>query len=264
MELNLYEPAHSLCSQPEYIRNMPGIETILSPALFDQFDIKKKVVVMIDVLRASSTIISALDVGLSSVIPVAELDEARKMKEKGFTIAAERQGRPVEGFDLGNSPIKIREAGLEGKELVLTTTNGTKCLKMSTAAEQILVGAVLNIDALSAYLNYCGRDVVLFCAAWKDRVNWEDSYCAGGIVDRLCKEGFDLIDDASSMVRSIYLQDRDQLEERLQEAVHFKRLSKFGVGDDILYSFSSEDFPVIPVLKNGKLVDLTKDHETHL
>ena len=155
----------------------PSLHTSLSPALLNLYDISNSIVVIIDVLRATSTIATALYHGARCVIPV---DSVARCIELGRQIdgitAGERDGHIAEGLQYGNSPFEYPESFVKGKTLVLTTTNGTRLLHMAIdrGAADIITGSFPNLSAVADYLLSQKRNVLLGCAAWKDRVNIED------------------------------------------------------------------------------------------
>src|SRR5580692_11848053 len=163
----------------------PVLYTSLSPALLHLYDINNATVVIIDVLRATSTIATALHNGAKCVIPV---DSVAKCIELGRQIdgitAGERDGMIAEGLEHGNSPFEYSRPFIAGKTLVLTTTNGTKLLHMALdrGAGQIITGSFPNLRAVCNYLVAQNVPVVLGCAAWKDRVNIEDLLFAGAVI----------------------------------------------------------------------------------
>src|SRR6187401_1455569 len=152
----------------------PTLFTSLSPALLNLYEISSATVVIIDVLRATSTIATALSNGAKAVIPVDSVSRCIEIGKQihGIT-AGERDGKVAEGLVHGNSPFEYPREFIEGKTLVLTTTNGTRLLHMALekGAREIVVGAFVNLSALCDHLIKMKRDVILGCAAWKDRVN---------------------------------------------------------------------------------------------
>src|ERR1700744_2795824 len=166
----------------------PALYTALSPALLHLYDVSHAIVVIIDVLRATSTIATALHNGAKCVIPV---DSVAKCIELGRQIdgitAGERDGMIAEGLEHGNSPFEYPRDFIHNKTLVLTTTNGTKLLHMALdkGAGQIITGSFPNLDALCDYLMAAQQNVVLGCAAWKDRVNIEDMLFAGAVIHKV-------------------------------------------------------------------------------
>ena len=185
-----------------------NLYTCLSPALLNIYDISNSVVVIIDVLRATSTIATALYNGAECVIPVASVPRCIELgQEVGGITAGERDGRVAEGLSYGNSPFEYPRSFIEDKILVLTTTNGTKLLHMAldNGAPEIITGSFPNLSAVCRHLIASGKDVLLGCSAWKDRVNMEDTLFAGAVVNRI-KEHFTIHCDSSKMAESLYLE----------------------------------------------------------
>lgn len=240
----------------------PQLFTSLSPSLLPLYDVSSSIVVIIDVLRATSTIATALYNGARCVIPV---DSVAKCIEIGRQIdgitAGERDGKIAEGLEHGNSPFEYPREFIENKTLVLTTTNGTKLLHMALekGARQIVTGAFSNLDAVCDYLAAQGQQVVLGCSAWKDRVNIEDTLLAGAIVHRLAKS-FDINCDSSRMAEALYMEGKNDLFGFMKKknASHYHRLSGYGLQEDIRYCLSPNKANILPVYADGKLTaDLT-------
>ena len=235
-----------------------SLYTCLSPALLNLYDISNSTVVIIDVLRATSTIATALYNGASSVIPVASVQQCIELgKEVGGITAGERDGKVADGLTYGNSPFEYPRDFIEGKILVLTTTNGTKLLHMALdrGAPEIITGSFPNLSAVCEYLLASGKDVLLGCSAWKDRVNLEDTLFAGAAINRI-KDHFTIHCDASKMAESIYLEageDRFGFMER-RGATHYHRLMKYGLEKDIRYCLSADGANVLPIFKGDRLV----------
>lgn len=235
-----------------------SLYTCLSPALIDIYDLSNSVVVIIDVLRATSTIATALYNGASCVIPVASVPRCIEIGEEvGGITAGERDGKVADGLTYGNSPFEYPRAFIEDKILVLTTTNGTKLLHMALdrGAPEIITGSFPNLSAVCEYLLASGKDVLLGCSAWKDRVNLEDTLFAGAVINRI-KDHFTIHCDASKMAESIYLEageDRFGFMER-RGATHYHRLMKYGLEKDIRYCLSADGANVLPIFKGNRLV----------
>ncbi len=237
----------------------PTLSTCPSPALLHLYDVSNSIVVIIDVLRATSTIATALYNGAKEIIPVDSVPDCIRIgKELNCITAGERDGRVAEGLQYGNSPFEYPTEFIGGKTLVLTTTNGTKLLHManSRAAKEIITGSFPNISAVCDYLLLKNTNVILGCAAWKDKVNIEDTLFAGAVIHRL-KQHFDLECDYSQMAESIYLIAKDDLYSFMKErnATHYHRLTKFGLEKDIRYCLTNNTAPSLPVYENGKLVN---------
>ncbi|HOA36894.1 MAG TPA: 2-phosphosulfolactate phosphatase [Flavihumibacter sp.] len=239
----------------------PQLFTSLSPALLHLYDLSDSIVVIIDVLRATSTIATALYNGAAAIIPVDSVPLCIEIGEQiGGITAGERDGKVADGLLYGNSPFEYPRSFIEGKTLVLTTTNGTKLLHMALAngAPQVITGSFPNLSAVCDFLLAQNRNVVLGCAAWKDRVNLEDSLFAGAVVNRI-RHAFSINCDSSQMVEALYLSAKNDLFEfmKTHNASHYHRLSGYGLEKDIRYCLTADSAPVVPVFGNGKLLPAT-------
>jgi 2-phosphosulfolactate phosphatase len=238
----------------------PSLYTALSPALLHLYDLNHAIVVIVDVLRATSTIATALHNGAKCVIPV---DSVAKCIELGRQIdgitAGERDGKIAEGLQHGNSPFEYPTDFIGGRTLVLTTTNGTKLLHMALdrGAGQIITGSFPNLSAVCHYLLNQDLPVVLACAAWKDRVNIEDMLFAGAVIHQV-KNNFNINCDSSQIAETVYLEAKKDLYEfmKAKKASHYQRLSGYGLEKDIRYCLTSDVAPVLPLYENGKLITL--------
>jgi 2-phosphosulfolactate phosphatase len=232
----------------------PSLEVCLSPALLHLYNTKDTIVVIIDVFRATSTIAAALHNGAISVIPVATVEECISMtgKIEGCLTAGERDGQVAPGLQYGNSPLEYPKEFIAGKTLALTTTNGTKLLHMVKDAHAIITGSFLNLTAVCDYLIAQGKNVLLGCAAWKDRVNLEDSLFAGAVAEKV-KDHFESNCDSVRMTKELYRQSQQYpvLLDFLKDSSHYRRLSAFGLLKDLQYCTTPDQHPVVP-LYNGK------------
>ena len=234
------------------------LHTSLSPALLHLYNVSNSIVVIIDVLRATSTIATVLHNGAKCIIPVDSVAECIRIGKQieGIT-AGERDGQVAEGLSYGNSPFEYPREFVKGKTLVLTTTNGTKLLHMALdkGAKKIITGSFGNLTAVCNYLIEQKRDVILGCAAWKDRVNIEDTLFAGAVINRI-KDHFEINCDGSQIAEKMYLDAKDDLFEFLKnkDASHYHRLTNFGLEKDIRYCLTEDVANVLCVYEGGKLV----------
>lgn len=238
--------------------NKPELYTVLSPALLDLYPVEKSIVVIIDVLRATSTIATALYNGARAIIPVDSVAECIRIGKQIESITAgERDGQIAEGLAYGNSPFEYPREFIEGKTLVLTTTNGTKLLHMALAenAKGIITGSFPNLSAVCDFLVQQNQPVILGCAAWKNRVNIEDTLFAGAVISRIGKY-FSINCDSSQMAAALYNQAQPNLFEFMKErnASHYRRLSGFGLDKDIRYCLTPDVANVLAVYEEGKLI----------
>lgn len=238
--------------------NKPSLYTSFSPALLHLYDINHAVVVIIDVLRATSTIATALFNGARSVIPVDSVAKCIELGKKiDAIIAGERDGKIAEGLEYGNSPFEYPKEFIEGKTLVLTTTNGTRLLHMALerGADYIVTGSFPNLSAISDYLISQNKNVLLGCAAWKDRVNIEDMLFAGAVISKV-KSHFSINCDSSQIAETLYIKAKKDLFEFMKEknASHYHRLTGFGLEKDIRYCLTPDVANVLPFYEAGKLI----------
>ena len=245
-----------ICSR--VMNKKPFLHTILSPGLLNLYEVKDSIVVIIDVFRATSTIATALYNGATKIIPVSQVEDCIAIgKELNAITAGERDGKIIEGLQHGNSPAEYPASFIKGKTLVLTTTNGTKLLHMALdkGAKEIVIGAFTNLSSVCNHLIEMKKDVMLACAAWKDRVNLEDTLFAGAVVSKV-KEHFDINCDSSHMAESLYNLGKSDLYEFLKrnDASHYHRLTGFGLEKDIRYCLTEDVADVLPVYIDGKLI----------
>lgn len=238
--------------------NKPQLYTCLSPALLHLYDVENSVVVIIDVLRATSTIATAMFNGANSIIPVDSVDECISIGNKLNAITAgERDGKVAPGLEHGNSPFEYSKEFIDDKTLVLTTTNGTKLLHMALAknAKAIITGSFPNISAVCDYLLAQNQNVILGCAAWKDKVNIEDSLFAGAVIKKIGNH-FSINCDASQLALNMFNDANGDLYEfmKINNASHYQRLTGFGLEKDIRFCLTEDIANISVVYKQGKLI----------
>ena len=237
--------------------NKPVLHTIVSPRLLDIYDVSNSIVVIIDVFRATSTIATALFNGAAKVIPV---DNVAKCIELGNATpnsitAGERDGKIIEGLDHGNSPAEYPRSFIEGKTLVLTTTNGTKLLHMAlkNGADEVITGSFTNLSAVCGHLATEQKNVILGCSAWKDKFNLEDTLFAGAVISRI-KEQFTIHCDSSLMAEDMYQLHKNEMKDFIRRTTHWHRLAAFGLEKDLEYCVTKDVANILPVYKNEALV----------
>ncbi len=235
----------------------PSITTILSPRLLELYDVSNSIVVIIDVFRATSTIATALYNGATRVIPVDNVAQCIAMgKSLNAVTAGERDGKIIPGLQYGNSPAEYSRDFIQGKTLVLTTTNGTRLLHMALAkgAAEVITGSFPNISAVAGYLLQMQRDVILGCSGWKDRFNLEDTLFAGALISRLGKQFTTEGCDSSLMAENLYHVHQHRLYSFVQQTSHWHRLAAYGLEKDLEYCITEDGANVLPVYKNNALV----------
>jgi len=236
----------------------PTLHTSFSPALLHLYDVSNSIVVIIDILRATSTIATALYNGARCVIPVDSVSRCIELGKQidGIT-AGERDGKVAEGLEYGNSPFEYPREFIEGKTLVLTTTNGTRLLQMALekSASEIITGSFNNLSAVCEHLLEMKQNVILGCAAWKDRVNMEDTLFAGSVISGIGKH-FSINCDSSHMAETMYEKAKKNLFDFMKknDASHYHRLVNFGLEKDIRYCFTADVANILPLYNEGKLM----------
>lgn len=226
-----------------------NIEVCYTPDLIHQFDLKGKVVVVIDILRATSCMVAGLNTGVARIKPVASVDECLSLGKQGYLMAGERGGQKIDAFHMGNSPFEYMSDLPKGKKVATTTTNGTKAIKLSADADQILIGAFLNLSALVEKLKALNKDIVLFCAGWKGRYNLEDSLFAGAVCQTMGASAH-FSDDATLSALHLYQSMASDLPKYIGMSNHADRLANFGIEKDIAYAALIDEFGGVPYLNN--------------
>ncbi len=234
-----------------------NIDVFSSATSFSEQDVRSKTVVVIDVLRACSTIQTALENGSSGIIPLAEKDDAgrftRFLDPSGVLLCGEKKGEKVEGYQLGNSPLEFDRQTIENKTILFKTTNGTRAITRSSSAREILIGSFLNLTAVvDALLDRERNEVLLICSGWNSRLSIEDLLCAGAIIYRL----FDakLPDDASDGVKvsfGLYEKFGDNVRGLIESSNHAVRLREIGFGEDVAYCSQIDLYSSVPGMKEG-------------
>jgi 2-phosphosulfolactate phosphatase len=235
----------------------PTLYTCLSPALLHLYDLQNAVVVIIDVFRATSTIASVIKNGAKCIIPVDTVAKAIDISKKIDAIAAgERDGQIAEGLAHGNSPLEYTPEFIEGKTLVLTTTNGTKLLQMAldNNADTIISGSFPNLSSVCKFLLEQNKNVVLGCAGWKDRYNIEDTLFAGAVISHV-KEHFTIHCDSSLTAEVLYESNKKDIVGFAPRLTHYHRLvERFGLIKDIEFCLTPNVADVLVLYKDGKLI----------
>ncbi|HHG83321.1 MAG TPA: 2-phosphosulfolactate phosphatase [Bacteroidetes bacterium] len=230
----------------------------MTPALIGQFEVDKSIVVIIDVLRATTTMCAAFDNGVRSMIPVLTKEEGFALQKEGYLVAGERNGVQVEGFDFGNSPFSFTADKVKGKDIVITTTNGTHALRTAVShnAKEILIGSFANLNILAEYLIQQNENVVLLCAGYKNRPNLEDTIFAGAMVRRL-RPRFNRYEDTALIAETLFRNANRRKRYFLRNSSHFSRLfHRLQIQKDVKYALRTDTHNVLPKLFGDQLVAL--------
>jgi 2-phosphosulfolactate phosphatase len=233
------------------------LETCFSPALYEPERHVGSIVVVIDILRATSAICTAFENGAESIIPVATVPEAREYKQKGYLVAAERDGYVLDFADFGNSPFNFTPEKVSGKTIVYSTTNGTGIIRIASGAVFIVIGSFLNISAVTSWIERQEKDVVLFCSGWKNRFNLEDTICAGAFAERLLSTSlYNTICDSTQAALDLWSLAKNDPLGYIEKAAQRSRLKDKKLDDCIPFCLTMDYTAKIPVIKDGILVSM--------
>lgn len=182
-------------------------DVCFSPLLYDRYIRENTTVVMVDAIRASAVMVTALMNGASEIIPHSEIEPVAALGEEGCLTAGERNGIALPEFNFGNSPLEFTESAVKGHKIAMTTTNGTRALNTAAghalAANRIVVGSFLNISALARFLEARDDNLLILCSGWKDGVNIEDSFFAGKLLSKLSADAFIFCEAANMALRYV-------------------------------------------------------------
>ena len=233
------------------------VDVCLSPQLYSTYHRDDAIVVIIDILRATSAICTAFENGVERIIPVASVEEATEYKKNGFIVGAERNGIALEGFDFGNSPYSYMDEKIKNQTVVISTTNGTQAIEVSRNAYKVVIGAFTNITALCDWLKNQNKNVLLLCSGWKNRFNLEDTLFAGAVAEILLRDKIKYKHGDGALAASyLYQSAKTDPTKYIRHSSHATRLAEMGLKKDIKYCLSLDKTSIIPVLDGKYLVKM--------
>jgi len=240
-----------------------GVEVCLFPALFESREIRSNfITVVVDVLRATSTICSALNNGAINVIAVQDIEKARELKIDGHLVAGERGGKKIEFADFGNSPVEMEVGKIYGKSLVLTTTNGTEAIKIAEEADKIVILSFNNLNFVGNWLVEQKSDIVILCAGWFNTFSIEDAVCAGALVNCLIEKTNVLkLKDSAIAANSIWDNAKTDLNGFIKKGAHYNRLVEIGETNGLDQIFELDTSPVVPVVKDNYIINIRNNEK---
>lgn len=233
------------------------IDVCFSPALYPVYHDPEAIVVVVDVFRATTTMAAAFRNGVRSIRPVATVEEAKTYKEKGWLVGAERNVKRCDFADFGNSPFDYTPEKVAGKDVVFTTTNGTKAITIARSAYRVITGAFINLQSVADYCLSHQRNVVVLCSGWQDKVNIEDTLFGGALIDVLIATNqYEPASDAAMIARDMWTNNKDNLLDYLVPTDHIARLKANHLEDAVPYCLTLNTAAVVPELmvEEGSLV----------
>lgn len=237
------------------VSQLPTLDVCFSPELLPLYDLRGKVAVVVDILRATSSIVTALAQGVTHLVPYSELDECRAQAVAGYLTAAERDGRQAEGVDLGNSPFGYLDGvvPVRGRAVAITTTNGTRALHLSAAADKVVVGAFLNLGAVANHLRQLQKDVVVVCAGWKGKFCLEDTLFGGALAARLQADFNTTDSDATLAALNLWHTAEPDLAGYLLQSAHVRRLNSLEAHKDMEFCIRQDEYNLVPVFDGSRI-----------
>ena len=221
--------------------------------------VKGKLIAVIDVLRVSTTIAYAHANGAERIVPVESVEAASKLAgslDKAVTLlGGEKEGKRIDGFDLGNSPLEYTQDVVAGKNIVLSTTNGTKAITKAREADEVIVASFVNMNPVLEHIGRAGdKDAGILCAGKQGRFALEDAVCAGMMVDRLVSAGDVELDDAAVAARLLYLEHKDDITGLIRNCEHGRYLMSLGFDSDLEACAAVDSLNTLPVVTEGRIV----------
>lgn len=226
-----------------------NINICFSPALYPFYtENNNRVVVVVDVFRATTTMCVALSNGASSIIPVATVEEAKTYKEKGFLVGGERNIVKFEFGDFGNTPSEYTPEKVSGRDIVISTTNGTHAIDMAQDSDKLVIGSFSNITAVANYCLQQQKDVLVLCAGWQDKFNLEDTLFAGALAKILIEKGnYNGHFDATTVALSMWNEAQKDILDYIEQGEHWNRMKLHGLTEVATFCLEHDTTSVLPL-----------------
>lgn len=236
-----------------------NVDIIISADHIEESYLKDKIVVVIDMLRATSVITTAFMSGCKEVIPYLTVEEARKKSEEfksgQYVLGGERKAVKIEGFDLSNSPLEYTKDIVKDKTVIMTTTNGTRTLTECAKAKRVFVGSMLNGKAAAKKLIELGEDVIIVNSGTNGQFSMDDFICAGYIINEMIKMNSKLyLSDISKTANYIY-ENNIGIESFIKDARHYGVMKNLGLMKDIEYCMKKNITNIVPEYKDGHIIE---------
>ena len=240
------------------------LDVFFTPVQAKPSDTAGRLVVIVDVLRASTTVATALGNGAKTVMPVEGADEvitrSKEFHRSAVILAGEQKMQPITSFDLGNSPQDFTRKAVEGKTILITTTNGTRALLGVQGARDIVIASYVNFTAVLAMMKVAASsntDIAIICAGEEGGFTLEDAACAGRYVRALPKRAESMhLNDAASASVLIEKKYGENIAKLFKESTHGQALQEAGFGDDLIAAAKVDAYPVVPIYQDRQITKL--------
>lgn len=235
------------------------IDVVSTVEAVDENEIKNKTTIVIDVLRATSTIVTALNNGCKGIIPIVTVEEAfdkaQQLAEGSFLLGGERKGVRIEGFSLGNSPLEYEKEIVENKVIIFSTSNGTRAIRKAEKAKRVFIASFLNISAVAKKAVSCQDDITIICAGTAGKFSLDDIGCAGMLVHKIVEEiGVYQVSDLAYIAYYLYQQHKNNILDLMKMANHYNYLNKLGLEKDLNYCLKTDRFQSVPIWSKGQII----------
>lgn len=240
------------------------IDIVISASHIKEEDLKGKIAIVIDMLRATSVITTALGNGAKKIIPLIGVEESFEMRDKlknegkASLIGGERKAMKIDGFDMSNSPLEYTKDKVYGKDVILSTTNGTKAINLCLSASKIFIGSLLNGAYLAKHLSDMEKDIVIVNSGTNGELSLDDFICSGYIINHLSNYGEFELSDIAKLAKMTYESNKD-IKSYIANAKHYKVLTDLNLQDDLDYCCKTEMFEILPYYdKKDKSIKIIK------
>lgn len=235
-----------------------NIDVIISADNIDESKVKDKVVIVIDMLRATTVITTAFMNGCREVIPCLTVDDAlkegKKFNRDEFVLGGERRAMKIEGFDLSNSPLEYTEDVVKDKTVIITTTNGTRALTECKSAKRIFVASVINGGAVARKLMEIGEDVTIINAGTNGEFSMDDFICGGYIINEMMSINENLyLTDVAKTANYIY-ENNKSFQSFIKDARHYGVMKQLGLIEDVEYAMKKNITDIVPEYIDGHII----------
>lgn len=239
---------------------MNKIEVCLTLENYPNFKNPNAAVIVVDVLRATSSICAAFVNGVNQIVPVPDFADAWAYKEKGFLVASEKDGMKRPEADFGNSPQNFSAENISGRNLVYCTTNGTRAIHAATESKGVAIGSFLNLTAVTEWAMDKNCDILVLCSGWKGKFNIEDTLFAGAVCELALKNpNYSTICDSALAAIDLWDIAKNNLPEYIKKVAQYTRLNKNGNGDSIPYCIEIDTTKEVPIFDGKTIRAATKN-----
>ncbi|MFB0919148.1 MAG: 2-phosphosulfolactate phosphatase [Clostridiaceae bacterium] len=234
------------------------IDVVISHEYVTNEDLENKTVIIIDTLRATSVIVTAMMNGAEEIFPVKEVEEAVIYKERlgnkeDILLGGERRGLKIQGFDLSNSPLEFTKEIVDRKTIIMTTTNGTRTMEKCSKADEIIIGSLLNGSAAGQKAVAGGRDIIIVNSGTKGIFTTDDFITAGFIINSIIESGIHTeLTDIADTARMLYISNED-IHSAMEGCYHYNYLRSIGLEEDLKYCLTKDLTDIVPILKDGRI-----------